>query len=437
MGGGRGDRMIRCCDLSVELSGLEVTAAGLEAALAEGRWVRLLGPDVPAASWPGGALGDDWPPGPGLVLSSGGSSGGRSFCLHPIDHLDRSAAACGRWLKTVGVEPADALVWNPLPFQHVSGLMPWWRSRQWESDHVWLPPALMKAPETLLAHGRQRRDWTARPMVVSLVPTQLARLLDDPSGVTWLQAMTVIWVGGAALSTGLAERARQQRLRLAPCYGATETAAMVAVQSPEAFLSAEPGCGAPLDDVELSLDADDALLVRSPRLALARLRGDGALASLVDGQGWWRSGDAASLTTAADGLIRLSIRGRLDGAIHSGGVTVFPSQLEARLLVAAKTAGLPLEAVLFLGVRDREWGERLVALVRWLPDALDDAGMAGRLSASQALVADWLPAERPIAWYDCPELAPTAAGKWQRLRWQAWVQALEAGGMRPRDDNAV
>ena len=60
-----------------------------------------------------------------------------------------------------------------------------------------------------------------------------------------------------------------------------------------------------------------------------------------------------------------------------------------------------------------------------------------RMRALQALVADWLPAERPIAWYSCPDLAPTAAGKWQRARWQAWLQSLEAGESRLSNDHPV
>ena len=73
--------------------GHPIAAAGaLLAALGRGNWVRLLGPqDVPLEAPK--AL----PEGPGLVLSTGGSSGGRQLCLQPSIHLDRSAAATGRW----------------------------------------------------------------------------------------------------------------------------------------------------------------------------------------------------------------------------------------------------------------------------------------------------------------------------------------------------
>ena len=420
----------------------EDTAIRLQAALGKGQWVRLLGRDpsadrgsVPpeAVQWPE-AVG--WPEGPGLVLSSGGSTGGRSFCLHPVGNLERSAQATAHWLRCISIDPTTALVWNPLPFHHVSGLMPWWRACQWGAAHVWLAPALMKHPARLLERSVQHPAWRQQPMLLSLVPTQLRRLLVHPRGRRWLQAMDVIWVGGASLPEDLAAASRQAGLKLAPCYGATETAAMVTAQRPRDFLTGSTSCGQPLEDVDLQVGADGALAVRCDRLALARVDHSGELHPLSDSQGWWWSGDRARLSETAV-QPHLHVLGRRDGAILSGGVTVYPPQLEERLMAAARSASLPLGAVLLLAVSDREWGERLVALVRW-SGADGDSEVAARcLGGLRALVSDWMPAERPIAWHECDELEPTAAGKWERARWQVWLRSLEAGQIRPCDDYAL
>lgn len=37
--------------------------------------------------------------GPAVVISSGGSSGGRHWCLQPLEHLEAAADASGRWLE--------------------------------------------------------------------------------------------------------------------------------------------------------------------------------------------------------------------------------------------------------------------------------------------------------------------------------------------------
>ena len=395
---------------------LAEAAASLEAHLADGAWVRLLDCESPPEPQCLLADGQNWPPGPGLVLSTGGSSGGRQLCLHPTSNLDRSAQACGAWLDRLGLDPGSTLVWNPLPFQHVSGLMPWWRARQWGADHAWLTPALMKTPGLLLSHCQRHPGWCRCPMLLSLVPTQLRRLLADPNGCSFLAEMAVIWIGGAALPADLADQSRQAGLRLAPCYGATETAAMVTALSPADFLAGVCGCGRPLEGVRLRLNQHGALAVHCDRLAAARLDDSAALRAIPDRDGWWHSGDLAELEGSPTHPL-LHVRGRLDGAILSGGVTVFPSQLEERLLMDAGRAGLQLDAVLLLGLADREWGERLVALVRWSSVEVPSAAFDGL----RRLVSDWPAAERPLHWYPCPELERSSAGKWERARWKQWL----------------
>ena len=410
-----------------------MTPDQLQRAWDRGRLVALAGPAasdqraLAAAIGPRGLgpLQAQW--GPGVVLGSGGSSGGRRWCLQPLAHLQASAAATGRWLEAQGIDPERCLHLNPLPLHHVSGLLPWLRARQGRAGHRRLDPAWMRDPARLAAAVPLD---PARPAVLSLVPTQLQRLMATPEGVAWLQQLPVIWVGGAPLPPAVAQRARQAGLRLAPCYGATETAAMVCALAPARFLAGAAGCGAALADVEVRVGAEGAVELRCGRLSPGWLE-CGSLRTLPGWgpgtEGWWRSGDAGRL-----GPEGLELLGRLDGAIHSGGETVFPEQLEPRLLALAQAAGLPLQAVLLLPVDDPAWGQRLVALVR------EGAQPAGRELAwpdlqrrLQRLCAAWPPAERPSRWLRCPELAPSALGKWQRSRWRAWVAELEAGQTPP------
>ena len=383
-------------------------ATALEMAMEASAWVQLLGPHA-HADCPDEAV---LPAGHGLLLSGGGSSGERRLCLQPWRHLDASAAATGDWLRSIGLQPERSWLFNPLPFHHMSGLMPWWRSRCWRAKHVWIAPSQLKEPSTLMDLSPSLAAPEEEPWLLSLVPSQLMRLLANPAGLLWLQRFAVIWVGGAALPAAAADQARQAGLRLSPCYGSTETAAMVTALPPQRFLAGEDGCGDPLNDVELTLMPDRALGVRTPRLAIGRWSAQRQphVSSLCDGNGWWRSGDAADLSAG------LRVLGRLDGAIHSGGETVFPEQLENRLLVAAEQADLPIEAVLMLGLPDPEWGERLVALIRTSDPAV--------LPALERLTDGWPPADRPRRWLLCPDLAPSSTGKWHRQRWRDWVTAL-------------
>ena len=389
----------------------EALAATLIQAWAAGRAVGLAHPAEGSALAAAIGAGDALAPWQAaVVLGSGGSSGGRHWCVQPLDHLRASAAATAAWLEQRGLDPAACLHLNPLPLHHVSGLLPLVRCRSWGAELRCLPPAWLRDPALLAAACPLP---PARPVLVSLVPTQLGRLLASPEGLAWLRGMAVIWVGGAALPQAAADLARRHDLPLAPCYGATETAAMVTALPPERFLAGESGCGSALGDVELRLDptGSSALEVRTDRLCPGWLEA-GQLRPLPrDGEGWWRSGDAARL--AAGGL---NLLGRLDGALQSGAETVFPEELEGRLAAAAQGRGLPLEAVLLLGQPELEWGERLLALVRPQPGA-DGADL---IRALEEITATWRPADRPRRWRLCGELAPNAAGKWERSRWRRW-----------------
>ena len=391
---------------------LNLGRSGGVLALAAPQEEALLGQALPEA-WPAAVGGDSREVRntfePAVVLGTGGSSGGRRWCVQPLDHLQVSVAGCGQWLRGIGLDPARCQLFNPLPLHHISGLMPLLRSASWGADHRALPPVLLREPARLRAEATPAVD---RPALLSLVPTQLQRLLADADGRRWLEAFALIWVGGASLPEALAEACRQQGLRLSPCYGSTETGAMVAALAPEAFLAGVPGCGPPLPHARLRLGDDGALEIQSASLAAGFLAA-GRFEPLALNGGWWRSGDAALLTPQG-----LQWCGRLDGAISSGGETVFPEQVLERLLALAAAEGLPLEALLLLPQADPRWGERLVALVRLGPSPAADL-----LVRLEALARTLPPSQRPQRWLLCPDLSPTAAGKWDQARWQHWLSA--------------
>ncbi|MEB3200745.1 MAG: AMP-binding protein [Synechococcaceae cyanobacterium] len=424
-------------------------AADLERLWQEGAGVALVAPQE--RSWLEAQL-----PAEGLVLDeaaivlgSGGSSGGRRWCVQPLSHLQASARACGTWLQAQGFEPGVCELFNALPLHHISGLMPVLRARCWGGRLRWLPPPLLRDGAGLLAGAMPDPQ---RPALISLVPTQLQRLLDQPDGVRWLQRFQLIWVGGAALSPDLAQRCRAHGLPLSPCYGSTETAAMVAALPPQRFLAGEEGCGEALPHAELALEAGSgALRIRASSLALGTLEA-GRLEPLPLQDGWWSSGDAARLDGGG-----LRLLGRLDGAISSGGETVFPEQVRERLLARIRAEALPVAELLLLGEPDPLWGERLVALVRRQPGegagrgapsggpeapGPADAGppslagtgrcesglerQAALLARLEALSRELPASMRPRRWLVCDALQAGAAGKWDRRRWQAWLQGQAA-----------
>ena len=391
----------------------------LAAAMAAADWIQLQPPQSTVPLISEAAL----PSGLGVVIPSGGSSGGQGFCIQPRANLDASAEATARWLLGIGIHPQHSVLLNPLPLHHISGLMPWWRSRVWGAEHLPLEPAWLKQPALLWGRIDALADPAAVPRLLSVVPTQLVRLMEDPAGLECLKSCAVIWVGGAGLNSSCRAAARRERLNLAPCYGATETAAMVTAVSPQDFLEGMEGCGDALGDVDIQLDADGGLKVRTQRLAVGRWNGtkNSAPAVLRDGEGWWRSGDLASWLSGQGrtGQSRsLQLSGRRDAVINSGGETLFLETLEEQM--DTLFVDLPIQAMLLIGLSDVYWGEKLIGLVRF-NDVLSEVEHKEYLLNMNNRCLGLLPVERPKQWLHCPSLAVNASGKWERFCWAAWA----------------
>jgi acyl-CoA synthetase (AMP-forming)/AMP-acid ligase II len=89
--------------------------------------------------------------------------------------------------------------------------------------------------------------------------------------------------------------------------------------------------------------------------------------TLVDADGWFATGDLASV--ADDGYV--AIEGRRSELIITGGHNVYPAEVEA---VLARHPGVDEVAV--VGLPSAEWGETVVAFVVGAPDPGELADLA-------------------------------------------------------------
>jgi O-succinylbenzoic acid--CoA ligase len=178
----------------------------------------------------------------------------------------------------------------------------------------------------------------------SVVPTQLHRLLDGAVGVAALRQFDAVLVGGAATPRPLLDRARAAGVPVVRTFGASETSG---------------GCvydGVPLDGVRVRTDDGGHVLVAGPVLAsgyLGRPDLDALALPVLDGERWWRSGD---LGEVRDG--RLTVLGRADDVIVTGGVKVAPAAVERPLV---ELPGVREASV--VGLPDAAWGQAVTAVV--------------------------------------------------------------------------
>jgi len=251
--------------------------------------------------------------------------------------------------------------------------------------------------------------------VVHSTPTALMRILDliDAGAAS---ALRLALVGGAPLTAPQRARARERGIRVVPYYGAAELS-FVAIDSDGRGLHRFPGVEWRIDLVP---DTDvGTLAVRSPYLADGYLGAGGSL-RLVDG--WASVGDLVTRPgPVADGLERLELRGRGDGAILTADATVVPEDVEA---VVRALSGIR-DAVVF-GMPHA----RLGAIVCVVVETSDAAGPAERAAWRAECRRRLTISQNPRRWYATGQLERTDAGKPARARIVADVLSGAAGVRR-------
>ena len=304
-----------------------------------------------------------------LCVQTGGSSGGMKFARHDEQTL---AAAVRGFCAHFGLAQVNAI--GVLPPHHVSGLMARVRCAATGGEHVACDWKRLEAGERP-AVPRGRGDW-----VISLVPTQLQRLLGSPEAVAWLRAFTLIFLGGGPTWPELADAAARAKLPVSLSYGMTETAAMVAALRPPEFLGGDRSCGAPMPHAQVTIGPDDTIVVRGESVF----------------RGYFpEETDAREFATDDLGRFdergHLHVLGRRDAVIITGGKKVQPADVEAALRASGE-----FDDVAVVGVPDATWGEAVVACYPERPRAPDLARAVANLAAHQrpkrflaVAAADW------------------------------------------------
>jgi o-succinylbenzoate---CoA ligase len=257
-----------------------------------------------------------------VVLATSGSTGEPKAVELTAAALTASAAAS---LRRIGAGPGERWLCC-LPTFHIAGIGVLVRSLIAGLEPVIVPAV---SPHVLA---------TSACSHVSLVPTQLRRLLDAGAGPGPVKS---VLLGGAAPGDGLLAEARKAGWRIVTTYGMSETCG---------------GCvydGVPLDDVAVRLGPEGQIEISGPVLFSGYL-GDPGLTTSALGHGWFRSADLG--WWRPDGS--LGVRGRADDVINTGGEKVVPGDVEAALGTCEGVAD-----VVVLGLPDPEWGEAVTAFV--------------------------------------------------------------------------
>lgn len=266
-----------------------------------------------------------------LVVTTSGTTGVPKGALLTAAALQASAAATqdrlggpGRWLLA-------------LPPHHIAGIQVVVRSLMAGTTPVQLDVAagfdVCRLPAAVAELGSGRR-------YTSLVATQLAKALTAPAATAALAELDAVLLGGGPAPQPILDAAAGAGVRVVRTYGMSETAG---------------GCvydGVPLSGVRVRIGADGRIAIGGPTLARGyRNRVD---PDPFAEPGWFHTNDVGALDASG----RLSVLGRADDAISTGGLTVLPGPVEAVLATHPAVADCAV-----FPVADDRLGQRVAAAV--------------------------------------------------------------------------
>ncbi len=191
---------------------------------------------------------------------------------------------------------------------------------------------------------------SSMPVIGKKVKNSLCQMVRDLLGGNIYEVI----VGGASLNKEIEDFLTDIGFPITVVYGATEAAPVITFTDKSQFASGS--CGLPLSHLEVKIDSTDPqnvpgeIIARGINIMQGYYKNKEATRQVLDKEGWYHTGDLA--TMAADGHIY--IRGRIKNMLlGSNGQNVFPEEIEDKL----NSMSLVNESLVV------QKGEKLVGLV--------------------------------------------------------------------------
>jgi O-succinylbenzoic acid--CoA ligase len=331
---------------------------------------------------------------PHIMIPTGGSSGKIKFAIHTWETLMASVQGFTTYFQLKKINSCCVL-----PLYHVSGLMQFMRSFTTGGKLAILPLKTLESG--------QLSDIQFSEYFLSLVPTQLQRLLEKPDLTQWLCQFSTVLLGGASAWDELLEKARFHQIRLAPTYGMTETASQIATLKPDDFLLGKANSGQILPHALVTIHNSQGensnanqignIAIQAKSLAL------GYYPQICENRDKFIVDDLGFL----DEQGYLNIVGRNSDKIISGGENIYPIEIETAIRATQMVAD-----VCVIGIPDNYWGQALTAV--YIPQNCYTSP-----TKIQTLLKDKLSKFKiPKYWIPLPHLPRNSQGKINRQQLQ-------------------
>ena len=275
-----------------------------------------------------------------IIIATSGSTGPPKAAVLTLGNLYYNALGSN---VNIPIQENDTWLLS-LPLYHVGGLGILYRTL--------LARATILLPEKGQSLGDAIEYY--RPTHLSLVHTQLHRLIVKNALSDLLCTCKAILLGGSAFPSALITSAHQDGLRIHASYGLTEMASQVCTTGPDSSVSELLTAGKLLEHRELAISSDYDILVRGRTCFRGYVDREG-LVQPFDQAGWFATRDLGRLDSEGN----LAVEGRRDNQFISGGENIHPEEVESAFYTFPE-----VEEVIVVPIDDREFGCRPVAFVK-------------------------------------------------------------------------
>ena len=277
---------------------------------------------------------------PATLVMTSGSSGTARIVQH--SHSNHIWSALGS-NQNIGLEITDKWLLT-LPLYHVGGLSILFRTAIAGAAIV-IPEDPKEILKTAKHHGVTH---------LSLVATQLQRMLQDPDEGELFGSIKHMLLGGSAFPEHLIESALDFKLPIHLSYGSTEMASQITCTDGNDRIQGLKNSGKLLAGRDLIISHEGEILVKGDTLALGYI-GESGLADFRDSEGWLHTRDVGYIDVSGS----LTVTGRIDNQFISGGENIQPEHIEAALCRIENIS----QAIILPGP-DSEFGYRPIAYLQ-------------------------------------------------------------------------
>jgi len=324
-----------------------------------------------------------------IMIPTGGSSGQIKFTIHTWETLTASVQGFREYFQLQQIN-----CFCVLPVYHVSGLMQFMRCLTTGGQLV------ISQFKAVVAGQIPSLNYSE--FFLSLVPTQLQSLLQNPELTRWLCQFPTVLLGGAPAGRELLAAGRHHGIRLAPTYGMTETASQIATLKPDDFLQGNNSSGKILPHAQVRIGKSQEILIYAQSLAL------GYYPQTWENLDYFSVDDIGFLDVQG----YLTIVGRSSDKIISGGENIYPGEIESAIRATNMVAD-----VCVIGIPDQYWGQALTAIYVPLSNS--------STSEIQTLLKEKISKFKiPKYWITLPTLPRNAQGKVNRQQLQELAREL-------------